>query len=66
MSGERIVKVLGKPQTITVAQQSKSVWIAVGDYMGESFDAKGRTEKSATAAWIAKATYHGNDPPPKA
>jgi hypothetical protein len=60
--GERefTVSVWGRPQIISVYQKSKSVWIARGDYMGQSLEVKDRTESSAISAWRKAATYRGN------
>jgi len=41
------VTVWGQQYEITVAQKSKSVWIAVGDYMGESLRTQDRTASTA-------------------
>ena len=41
------VSVWGKEHKITVYQKSKSVWEAVGDYMGVN----GRTEGAAVKRW---------------
>lgn len=51
--------VWGKPEKVTVYQKSKSVWIAVGTYMGERLESKGSSEASASAHWIAAARYKG-------
>jgi hypothetical protein len=55
-----IVQVWGKPYTITIVQQSKSVWIAVGDYMGDRLEAQGRSESTAAKRWAEAARYKGN------
>ena len=44
---EHKVTVWNKPYTISVYQKSKTVWIAVGDYMGERLEAQGRSESTA-------------------
>jgi len=54
------VNVWDKPHEIDVYQKSKSVWIAVGDYMGESIEVKGRTESQAVNNWRRAARYKGN------
>lgn len=46
-----------EPCEITVIQKSKSVWIAVGQYMGKEV---GRTENNAVALWRDAAHYRGN------
>jgi hypothetical protein len=53
------VKVWDKDYEITVYKKSKSVWIAVGDYMGESIESKGSSESSAAAHWREAARYKG-------
>jgi hypothetical protein len=39
------VLVWDKPQEVSTCQKSKSVWIAVGEYMGVRIKAKGIGEK---------------------
>ena len=60
------VLVWGKPQEISVYQKSKSVWIAVGAYMGERVETKGASETAAVKHWREAARYRGNvgSPPP--
>jgi hypothetical protein len=57
---ERTVKVWDKPHRVTVYQTSKTVWIASGEYMGKTVQAKGRSEGTAIAAWREAARYRGN------
>ncbi|SBV53149.1 hypothetical protein XBLMG947_3955 [Xanthomonas bromi] len=59
MEREHTVQVWNQPQQITVYQKSKSVWIAVGTYMGERVDVKGRTESQAIGSWREAARYRG-------
>src|SRR5260370_37800020 len=54
------VKVWDKSCEITVYQKSKTVWIAVGDYMGQSIEVKGRSSSSAASLWRETARYRGN------
>lgn len=54
------VTVWGKPHMVTVEQRSKSVWVAVGEYMGESLRSEGRSATSAAAHWAEAARYKGN------
>ena len=56
---ERRVKVWGKPCSVTVYRESKSVWVAVGDYMGESIRVQDSSKGGATRIWIRAATYKG-------
>lgn len=57
---KRTVTVWDKTYEITVNQKSKSVWVAVGDYMGERLEPKGRTESQATNNWKEAARYRSN------
>jgi hypothetical protein len=57
---KRTVTVWNERIEIEVYQKSKSVWIAVGEYMGERLEVKGRTESQATGAWREAARYKGN------
>ena len=57
---KRTVTVHNKPHEIDVYQKSKSVWVAVGEYMGERLEVKGSTESQATSAWREAARYKGN------
>lgn len=61
---KRTVQVWDKPYEITVYQKSKSVWIAVGEYMGERIETKDRSDSTAVKRWLEAAHYKGNDPPP--
>lgn len=56
---ERTVLVWGKPHVIHVYQKSKSVWIAVGEYMGERIEVKSSSPTSAASHWAAAAKYKG-------
>jgi hypothetical protein len=55
------VKVWGESCSIQVEQWSKSVWIAVGDFMGEHHISKGRSEAAAVTAWEAWARRKGSE-----
>jgi hypothetical protein len=57
---KQTVRVWDKPHEIDVYQKSKSVWIAVGDYMGQRVEIKDRSLSSAAKAWAAAARYRGN------
>jgi hypothetical protein len=57
---EITVRVWGKPHVVTVHQKSKSVWIARGEYMGESHETKDTSPRSAAARWREWAEYKGN------
>ncbi|MBB2964733.1 hypothetical protein [Methylobacterium sp. R2-1] len=49
-----------KPYMISTAQRSKSVWIASGDYEGQSIQTQDRTEGAAIKRWCEAARYRGN------
>ena len=57
---KQIVRVWDKPYEISVYQKSKSVWITVGEYMGDRIEVKGRSATSAAANWREAARYRGN------
>lgn len=56
---KRVVWVWGKRHEITVYRKFKTVWIAVGEYMGESFEVTGRTDSQAANKWRVAARYKG-------
>jgi hypothetical protein len=49
-----------EPVEITVVKKSKTVWVAVGQYMGKEVRAQGRSANSATALWKDAAHYRSN------
>jgi hypothetical protein len=57
---EHHVNVWDKPHVVTVYQKSKTVWIAVGEYMGETIEVKDQSEGAALKRWREAATYKGN------
>ncbi len=60
MNRKRTVYVWEKPQEISVYQKSKTVWIAVGEYMGERIEVKDWSESTAIARWRKAARFKGN------
>jgi hypothetical protein len=56
---EHPVTVQGTPCTVTVYQRSKSVWIAVGYYLGERVETKHSREWTALRLWIEAADFKG-------
>jgi hypothetical protein len=54
------VQVWDEPVEIEVYQQSKTVWIAVGEYNGKSHDVKRSTPGAAAKGWADAAKYHSN------
>jgi len=57
---DRTVEVWGTRYPVSVDQRSKSVWVAVGDYMGERIETKGKSESTALKRWGEAARYRGN------
>jgi hypothetical protein len=60
MISKVIVNVWGTSYEISVYKKSKTVWIAVGDYMGERIETKGSSQSSAATHWREAARYKGN------
>ena len=56
---QHVVKVWGKSFTIEVHQNSKTVWVAVGEYMGEIREVKGGAANDAISQWKEWARYKG-------
>ena len=57
---ERTVLVWDKPHIVSVNRKSKSVWVAVGDYMGKTIRVQDRSEGAAVKRWREAAEYRGN------
>jgi len=57
---ERMVQVWNEDVEVSVYQKSKSVWVAVGTYLGHHIEVKGRSASSALALWRDAARYKGN------
>ena len=55
-----VVKVWDKSYDIGVFQKSQTVWIAVGEYMGERLEVKGSSPASAAAHWSEAARYRSH------
>jgi hypothetical protein len=53
------VKVWSETVEVETYQKSKSVWIASGTYLGETFQLKDRSSTAAAAAWRKAAEYRG-------
>lgn len=58
--GEHSVEVWGQRYPVSVYQESKSVWHAVGDYMGQTIRTKDRSAGTALKRWREAARYKGN------
>jgi hypothetical protein len=55
-----LVQVWGRDIEIDVYQKSTSVWIAVGSYLSDIIEVKGRNERDAISKWREAARYRGN------
>ena len=55
----RTVQVFDETQDVHLYRKSKSVWIAVGQYMGRTIEVKGRTTSEALASWREAARDRG-------
>lgn len=49
-----------EPTEITLVKKSKTVWVAVGEYMGKRIDVQGRTANNAASLWRDAAHYRSN------
>ena len=57
---EHPVTVQGTPCTVIVYQRSRSVWVAVGYYLGERIETKDSREWTALRLWIEAADVKGS------
>ncbi len=57
---DHTVEVWGKSYTVTTYQKSKTVWIAVGEYMGKRIEVKGRSKTTAIKRWQEATRFKGN------
>ena len=57
---ERTVYVWAIPHVIAVYQKSKTVWVAVGDYMGERIEVQGSSANVAAKYWVDAARFRDN------
>jgi len=57
---KRVVKVLGQAHEINVQRKYKTVWVVVGEYMGERIQVKGKTDTEAMAAWCDAVRHKGS------
>jgi hypothetical protein len=60
MGGElsRTVRVSGRPLEISVYQNTKSVWKAVGTHHGKTYRSDGRSMNQAMTALVRQIEYH--------
>ena len=56
---EHKITVWNETCSVTTYQKSKSVWMAVGEYMGQTKEIKGSSAGSALSAWKEWARYKG-------
>ena len=54
---ERTVLLYDTPCTITISHPSKTVWVAVGDYLGERIEVKGSSANNAAQHWVGAAHF---------
>ncbi len=57
---DHTVEVWGKSYTVITHQKSKSVWIAVGEYMGKRIEVKDRSKGAAIKRWREATRFKGN------
>lgn len=57
---ERTVRVWNEDVEVSVYQTSKSVWVAVGTYLGHHIEVTSRSASSVVALWRDAARYKGN------
>ena len=54
------VRVWDTTVEVTVQQRSPSVWVGSGEYLGKSYQGKGRTANAAAASVQERARYANN------
>jgi putative acetyltransferase len=59
LMAEHTVVVWGKLQVIALYRNSKSVWIAAGDFMGERIEVKASSASAAAKHWAKAARHQG-------
>jgi hypothetical protein len=57
---DRNVQVGSKTYVVAIHRKSKTVWIATGHYMGQSIEARGRSEDLAASAWRSASSYRAH------
>jgi hypothetical protein len=57
---ERTVLLYDTPCTIAISHRSMTVWVAVGDYIGERIEVKGSSANVAAKHWVEAARSRGN------
>jgi lysylphosphatidylglycerol synthetase-like protein (DUF2156 family) len=57
---QRTVRIWENPNTVCVYRKSKSIWIAIGDYIGKHIEVRDQSESAALNRWREAAEYKGN------
>ena len=57
---KRIVSVWGKLHVVKVYRHSESVWIAIGDYMGQTITVHDQSDGAAVKSWSEAARHKSN------
>ena len=57
---ERTVLIRGEPCTVGTYRLAENVWVAVGDYDGESIRVQGRSEGATVRRWCTTARSKDN------
>ena len=57
---KRKVSVLGQLHEVNVYRQSERVWIAVGDYMGQTIRVQNQGDGAAVKSWSEAARHKAN------
>lgn len=57
---ERTVLLYDTPCTIAIFHPTKTVWVAVGDYIGKRVKVKGSSANVAAKRWVEAARFRGN------
>ncbi len=52
---DHTVEVWGKSYTVITRQKTKSVWVAVGEYMGKTIQTEDRSKGAAVKRWQERA-----------
>ena len=50
-----IIRIREEPQLVTTTRESKTVWVAAGEYNGQMLRKNGETERGAVTLWLESA-----------
>jgi hypothetical protein len=50
-----IIRVREEPQLVTTTRESKTVWVAAGEYKGQLVRRNSETERGAVTLWLESA-----------